>query len=80
MARYRKKPIVVEAEQFWADKKPWPAGVVECDPGVGSGYAIMTTAGLVGVRHGEWIITGPAGEQYHPCPDERFKVAYEPVS
>lgn len=34
MAKYRKKPIIVEAQQFFADKRPWPEGVVErwCDP------------------------------------------------
>ena len=27
MARYRKKPVVVEAEQFFPGIRPWPAGV-----------------------------------------------------
>jgi len=25
--KYRKKPIVIDAEQFFPDKKPWPKGV-----------------------------------------------------
>ena len=25
--KFRKRPIVIEAEQFWPDKKPWPVGV-----------------------------------------------------
>jgi len=29
MAKYRKKPVVVEAEQFLPDKRPWPVGVFE---------------------------------------------------
>ncbi len=27
MPLFRKKPVVVEAEQFFPDRKPWPAGV-----------------------------------------------------
>ncbi|KKK68734.1 hypothetical protein LCGC14_2941110, partial [marine sediment metagenome] len=27
MAKFRKKPIIIEAEQFWPDKQPWPKGV-----------------------------------------------------
>ena len=26
--KYRKKPVVVEAEQFFASKLPWPVGVL----------------------------------------------------
>lgn len=27
MKNYRKKPVVIQAEQFWPDKRPWPEGV-----------------------------------------------------
>ena len=27
MAKYRKKPVVIEAEQFEPTRKPWPEGV-----------------------------------------------------
>ena len=27
MALYRKKPVVIEAEQWWPDQRPWPVGV-----------------------------------------------------
>lgn len=25
--KFRKRPVVIEAEQFWSDKLPWPKGV-----------------------------------------------------
>ena len=41
MAKYRKKPLIVNAEQFFPDRKPWPKGVEE-KPG---GYCTTTDDG-----------------------------------
>ena len=36
--KYRKKPIIIEAEQYFFDKLPWPAGVLQGQPyGISSG-------------------------------------------
>ena len=29
MAKYRKKPVVIEAQQFYPDQTPWPDGVLQ---------------------------------------------------
>ena len=66
MARYRKKPIIVEAEQFWPDKKPWPDSVKLYPTGSHTfdrrHYYIKTLEGVYEVTPGDWIITGIKGE------------------
>jgi len=79
--RYRKKPVVVEAEQFWPEEQPWPAGVEATDGADGrstTGYLIDTLEGRHDVTPGDFIITGVAGERY-PCKPQIFEATYEPV-
>ena len=88
MGSYRKKPIVIEAEQFFPDRKPWPDGVeqyttkriehVNGDPSEWFGWRIQTLEGPHIVTPGCWIITGVAGEKY-PCQSDIFEMTYEPV-
>lgn len=74
MAKYRKKPVVIEAVQFSAIA-PLPDGV-EYDS---KGYAIIKTLeGNLHVSDGDWIITGVKGERY-PCKPDIFKASYERV-
>lgn len=79
MAKFRKLPVVIEAEQ-WFPGRVIP-GVVEEDRQIGSCYAhawIDTMEGPHAVVPGCWIITGVKGERY-PCDDAIFKMTYEPV-
>ena len=90
MPKFRKKPIVIEAEQFWPDMKPWPKGVraVEFIGGESrhadlkstnyNGWFINTLEGGHEVTPGDWIIIGIAGEVY-PCKPEIFDDTYEKV-
>lgn len=84
MARYRKKPVVIEAEQFWPDKKPWPEGVEAplVEPhDEEAHYAhpfVQTLEGPLMCSPGDWIITGVKGERY-PCKPDIFKATYEAV-
>lgn len=72
--KYRKKPVVIEAEQFDIDQVPWPDGVVDMH-----GTATITTSeGVMRVNHGDWVITGVKGEKY-PCKSDIFELTYEPV-
>lgn len=78
MPKFRKKPIVVEAEQWFPGKD------IECvfttlknididflvDP------YIDTLEGRMKVSAGDWIITGVAGEKY-PCKANIFDKTYE---
>lgn len=85
MAKYRKKPIVVEAVQFHSQHQPWPDGVIPWSQGVQNrkggtqswGY-IQTLEGKMDVAEGDWIITGVKGEKY-PCKDDIFRATYELV-
>jgi hypothetical protein len=81
MAKYRKRPVVVEAEQFDPERRPWPAGV-ELAPGTiiykGEVLHIQARIGDTIVRPGDWIVTGIAGKKYS-VKDAIFRVMYEPV-
>lgn len=61
--KYRKKPVIIEAEQMKED------GFIR------DNLHAMTA---IPYNAGDWIITGIKGEQY-PCKDEVFKATYEKV-
>ncbi len=79
--KFRKKPVVIEAEQFRPDHKPWPSGV-DVDARSPTGFGIFTlenTALKHEVTPGDWIITGIKGEKY-PCKPDVFEATYEPAT
>jgi len=80
--KYRKKPVVVTAEQFLPDEKTWhglhwPQGVYMTSDS-NTGYRIDTLEGFHEVTPGDWIITGVKGERY-PCKPDIFEATYELV-
>jgi hypothetical protein len=81
MPLFRKRPVVIEAEQFrWPDGNPLPAGVHAQDPKVGDGFYIdMPEGGATSISPGDWIITGVNGERY-PCKRDIFEKTYEPAT
>lgn len=74
MAKYRKKPVVIEAERFTWKIAPWPEGV-KYDTDI-QAHVIETLEGKMIVSEGDWIITGVAGERY-PCKPDIFERTYE---
>ena len=90
MAKYRKKPVVIEAYQ-WFEHGDHP-GVLPISHGGGVAYDyaaqnkldidtlgwIHTLEGGHVVSPGDWIITGIQGERY-PCKPEIFAATYESV-
>lgn len=84
MAKYRKKPIVIEAVQFDPQQQSWPEGVKPwpnergVQPRDMSWGYIQTLEGTMHVMAGDWIITGVNGEKY-PCKPDIFEKTYEPV-
>jgi len=82
MPKFRKKPVVIEAVQWFPGVKI--DGVKEAtdlDPNSpeGLGWAtIPTLEGTMTVSPGDWVITGVKGEKY-PCKPDIFAATYEPV-
>ena len=75
MAKYRKKPLIIEAEQFKSYTGDLPDGVVLDDHGF---VYVETSEGIMHVSLGDWIITGVEGERY-PCKPSVFEKTYEKV-
>jgi len=70
--KYRKKPVVIDAIQFF----PKDAYTYNCVDYDGKNWIIKTLEGNMIVRAGDWIITGVKGEKY-PCKPDIFKETYE---
>jgi hypothetical protein len=68
MAKYRKKPVVIDAWQFTGNPDPQSPQYLE----------IYTLEGVMRANPGDWIITGIVGEQY-PCKQYIFEQTYELV-
>lgn len=81
MAKYRKRPIEVEAEQFFSEQQPWPNGVIQCesDPDKAEDFVIDTLEGPLRVSEGDWIVTGIKSERY-PIKPDIFDATYERVA
>lgn len=85
MKKYRKKPIVVEAEQWFLGKevegvkykrKGWVFDPEKKTYQELYHYIVKTLEGDMTVSEGDWIIKGVEGE-YYPCKDSIFKKTYE---
>ena len=76
VSKYRKKPIVVDAVQWFPDRVI--EGVVVPVPGDGTPYIKTLEGAIVPVASGDWIITGAVGEHYPLKPDV-FALTYEMV-
>lgn len=83
MPKFRKKPVVIEAEQWFPGKKiagviPSPVNEPTEDNPKGEYGQIETLEGWMICSPGDWIITGVANERY-PCKDAIFRATYEPT-
>lgn len=82
MGKYRRKPVIVEAEQFTNPEKHWDLGIIwvmeedEMLPGKKSYFKVATLAGEMKISLGDWIIKGAKGENYG-CSPVNFKKHYE---
>lgn len=86
-ARYRKRPVEIEAVQFTGDnvQEIWDAfgvegiyGPTEQNPD----HLILTTihGDEAPARPGDWIIPDGKPGTFYPCKPEIFAQTYEPVS
>ena len=76
--KYRKKPVVIEATQFFK-LGDHPAVVADSSSPTGFGiHTLEHTAIKHEVTPGDWIITGVKGEVY-ACKPDIFEATYEPA-
>jgi hypothetical protein len=85
VARYRKKPVVIEAVQWLPETQPmlpvdlWPdavgKGTIER---VDDCLRIKTLEGVMTATPGWWIIRGVQGE-FYPCKPDIFEATYEAI-
>ncbi len=88
MAKFRKKPIVIEAMQFteeakervlrWvtdnSDRSCWAAHDIDDAPII----KIETLEGVMAANIDDWIIKGVQGE-FYPCKPDIFDATYDPA-
>jgi len=87
MAKYRKKPVVIEAVRWEGDNvaeviifstpRPGDERCVCVDEGPRE-VVIFTLEGEMRATLGDWIIRGVKGE-FYPCKPDIFEATYEPV-
>lgn len=79
MAKFRKKPVVVEAAQFvlGEDERAVP-GVCRCYGGWPHVHTIHSNQPIA-LESGDWILPEPDGEHYYPVKPDIFVATYEPV-
>jgi len=83
--KFRKKPVVIDAEQFtkntfkkcceFIGKSNLNDGTLEEEEGY---IGIKTLEGDMDCRWGDWVIKGVEGE-FYPCKPDIFKKTYEKV-
>lgn len=86
MAKFRKKPVVINAMQFNGHNR-WQMMQWVHDDGLApttwvfdnGQFFIETLEGRMEVLPGDWVICGVRGE-YYPCKPDIFAATYEVVS
>lgn len=82
--KYRKKPVVIDAEQWTGSKESWnkikAMGLSKWKPGEldSKTFIIETLEGDHLAKRGDWIIKGVQGE-FYPIKKHIFYQTYEPA-
>ncbi len=83
MAKFRKRPVTIEAVQYPCEHPALERCTCDLNPGARCSHCgrvfIRTLEGCMNVSDGDWIITGVQGEHY-PCKPGIFAATYEPAS
>lgn len=83
MSKYRKKPVVVEATQFFYDRPMAVGGYhtpTENGTFIGDAYVVTIHNQRVYLENGDWIITEPDGQSFYPCKPDIFANTYTEVT
>lgn len=82
MAKYRKKPVVIEAIQFRIGEQDGALASHVVDGDIRyteeGTMLIKTLEGVMEAQPGDWVIRGVKGELY-PCKPDIFAATYELV-
>lgn len=84
MAKYRKKPVVIDAVRWTGAQTDWEAVTALGGDAVvlmlndNRSITIPTLEGDMRAEVGDWIIKGVKGELY-PCKPDIFAATYEPA-
>lgn len=84
MAKYRKKPVVIDAWQFTMETKDQVFNEITCNcyadftPEGKPALRIQTLEGEMTANLGDYVIRGVKGE-FYPCKADIFDATYEPV-
>lgn len=84
MAKYRKKPVTIDATQWLGSVASWDLimelGLTDWAPGeIGANFFyINTLEGRMRVDLNDWVIRGVQGE-FYPCKADIFAATYEAV-
>jgi hypothetical protein len=80
MAKFRKKPVVIEAVQFLGtpESEKDVLDFVRCIETLDNQIVIRTLEGNMTASAGDWIIKGVSGE-FYPCKPDIFEKTYEKV-
>ena len=83
MAKFRKIPVEIEAEQYLGITHPakGKCNSVSCFVAGNDQQHVHTIHGgqLVNLEIGDWIIPEPDGIHFYPCKDSIFQATYEEV-
>lgn len=76
MDKYRKKPVIVDAEQWFPGKQV--EGVNEPVEGELPRHFVKTAHNqIVYLEPGDWVIREPDGRGFYPCKPDIFDSTYE---
>ena len=84
--KYRKKPVVINATQFFRSNLPYPKGVkydmFDYPSGQKPGrFHVVTIHGQeTKIMDGDWILPEPDGIHFYPCKPDIFKATYEEIN
>lgn len=84
MPKYRSKPVVVDAEQFFYDRPTlrgvyYPNASPDGRTYKGDAFVITAHEQRVYLQNGDWVIAESDGEHYYPCKNDVFRAKYEPA-
>ncbi len=78
MTKYRKKPVVVEAEQ-WFVATPTRHNGVQHESGAERFFVVTIHGQRAYLADGDWIIAEPDGIHFYPCKPDIFEATYEVI-